>query len=312
MSTLKEFLAHIGKNGLARTNRFQVLIPLPDALQSKTNNQGQSKPSAFEGIEVIKKISSFFGGGNIQITRGLDLMCEQTELPGKNLTTTDIKYNGDFFKLPYSSVYGVQMFVFKVSRDMHEKNIIDEWMNLIYDPVTHEIEYMDNYTVTITINQLDENDNIVQAIQLKNAFPTMTNPIIVSNEETNSFAKLMTSFAYSKWTRVGEDESVNKGVGSLSQTPLGRILNPVLSNPAVQRSLEILERETGIDLEGEAVFIYNQIDEIVKNTTGESINKHVGILEGIKGTTRNNRRLTGSQQDELIEIIDNVINAMRT
>lgn len=313
MASLREFFAHVSKNGLAKTNRFQVLIPLPAALQELTHNTGQTKPSNIKGFEVVRKISSFFGGGNIQVTRGLDLMCEQTELPGKNLTSTDIKYNGDFQKMPYSVVYGVQMFIFKVSRDLHEKNIIDEWMNLIYDPVTHELNYHDNYVVNIVINQLDDNDNITHSVVLKDCYPTMSNPIQLSNEERDSFAKLMVSFAYKSWGREGEKESQTNGLaGALSQTPLGRILNPVLSNPAVQRSLEILERETGINLEGEALAIYNQVDEIVRNTTGDSLNKHLGILESIKGTTENNRRISNEQKSEVIEIIDNILNSMRT
>lgn len=312
MATVKEFQANIMKNGMARTNRFQVLIPLPPALQSKTNNTGQEKSSSFEGFEIVQKISSFFGGGNVETTRGLDLMVEQTDLPGKNLTTTDIKYNGDFHKLPYSTVYDAQQFVFRVSREMYERNIMDEWMNLIYDPQTHEIEYMDNYVSNIVINQLDEKDRVTYAIVLKDAFPVTCNPMTVSNEDNNQFHRLSVSFAYRKWAREGEAESKPGSlIDSLSETPFGPLLTPILSNPAVQRGLEVFERETGIDLDGEAVAVYNQVDQIVKNTTGSSINKSVTMIEGIRASTSINDRITTDQKDRVIGIIDDTLSGLR-
>lgn len=312
MSSVREFVSHVAKYGLARSNRFQILIPLPQALQQATNNTGQDKTSSFLGSEVIKKISSFFGGGNIQVTRGLDLMCEQTDLPGKNLATTDIKYNGDFYKIPYGAVYGVQNFVFKVSRDLHEKNIIDEWMSLIYDPRTHEIRYLDDFAVNLVINKLDEQDQVVYSVVLKDAFPVVCDPMILSNEENDAFVKLNVQFAFSGWAREGEGETVPQGVSSLSQTPLGRILSPVLSNPAVQKALEVVERETGFDLEGEAVNIYNQVDTIVKNTTGESLNKHIGLIESIRSATSGNDKLSIAQKEILLDKIDNIITTLRS
>jgi hypothetical protein len=312
MSSVREFISHVSKYGLARSNRFQVLIPLPQSLQPKTNNTGQDKTSSFLGSEVVQTISSFFGGGNIQVTRGLDLMCEQTDLPGKNIATTDIKYNGDFYKIPYGAVYGVQNFIFKVSRDLHEKNIIDEWMSLIYDPVTHEVRYMDDISVNLVINKLDEQDNVVYSVVLKDAFPVVCDPIIMSNEENDAFSKLNVQFAFSGWAREGESESKSQGVSSLSQTPLGRILSPITSSPAVQKALEVVDRETGIDLEGEAVNIYNQVDSIVRNTTGESINKHVGLIESIRAATSSNNKLSNNQKTILLDKIDNVITNLRS
>lgn len=312
MPNVQEQFAHVLKHGLARSNRFQVLIPLPRQLQQKANNTSQDKVSSFLNSDVIKLISSFATGGT-EVTRGLDMMTEMTELPGKNLTTTDIRYNGDFYKLPYGVVYEPQQFVFRASRDMHEKNIIDEWMNLIYNPNSHESSYADDFSVNITINQLDEQDNIVYSIVLHEAFPTLCSAMQLSNEETNNFHRLSVSFMYRRWGRVGESEETSTGlIDALSQTPLGPIVTPVLSNPAIQKGLEVFETNTGIDLEGEAVNIYNQVNSIVENTTGTSINKSISLIESIRAATDNNNNITNDQKAQVIEIIDDTLSQLRS
>jgi|AntRauTorckE6833_2_1112554.scaffolds.fasta_scaffold03616_8 hypothetical protein len=311
MATFQEHIAYLAKNGLARTNRFQVIIPLPQKLLDKTSNTKQDKTSSFFGSDVIQTISSFVGGGTAEISRGLDIMVESTDIPGKNLVTTEIKYNGDYYKLPYGVVYEAQSFTFNVSRNMYEKNIIDEWMNIIFDPIKHTIGYMDDYATTITINQMDEQDNIVYSIQLKDAFPTMCNPVTVSNEERDSFVKLTTNFMFKRWERVGEQGSDDPGVSSLTQTPLGPIVTPILSNPAVQGALTSLEDQTGLDLDGEAANIYNQVDNIVKGSTGTDSNKIASYVEQMKAQVSINGNITETQKGQLVNKFNDVVSKLR-
>lgn len=310
---LQEHISYLLKYGVARSNRFQVLIPLPNELLARINNTAQQKTSSWFGDDsVLSLINSFVGGSSGDVTRGLNLMIEQTEFPGKNLTTSNIKYNGDFYRQAYAVVYGMAPFTFKVTRDMHEKNIIDEWMNLIVDPRTHEVRYMDEYAVDITINQLDEQDNVVYSVLLKDAFPTMCNPMTASNEEQNVIHRLTTIFAFRRWERVGELENKTGHYSSLSQTIFGPILAPILSNPAVQKALDIFEQSTGIDLEGEAVNIYNQVEQIVRNTTGSSVNTTVGVLGEIKARTENNQKIEPIQKAKILDIINKAIGALKS
>ena len=305
--TIPQF-ASVMRHGLSRTNRFEVVIPLPTALGSPQSDN--------RGVELVRDVIKIYGSlrgfDTSNGTRSLNDMIEQTELPGKNLTTTDIRYNGDFYKLPYAVVYGAQQFTFRVSQDMYEKNIIDNWMNIVFNPNTHEVSYMDDYVTDITINQLDMQDNVTYSIVLKDAFPSMCNPLTVSNEEQNQFHRMAVQFMYRKWYRPDIDAEGPKGISSLSQSPLGPIVTPILSNPAVQRSLEILERETGIDLDGEAANVYNQVDEIVKQTTGTSINQSVSLIEGIKAATELNDKITNEQKAKLITIVDDVLSGLRS
>jgi len=311
-SQTQEYIAYLLKYGVARSNRFQVLIPLPNELQKRVANLQQQKTSSWFSGDIISNISSFVGGSSNEITRGLNLMIEQTEIPGKNLTTTDIKYNGDFYRQAYAIVYGMLPFTFRVSRDMYEKNLIDEWMNLIVNPRTHEVTYMDDYVVDVVVNQLDEQDNIVYSVVLKDCFPTMCNPLTSSNEEMNTTHKLMCMFSYRRWERIGELENKTGPYASLSQTVFGPLLAPILSNPAIQKAFDVFTQYTGVDLEGEAVNIYNQVENIIRSTTGNSVNTSIGALEAVKAQTEVNGRITEQEQAQIITIVNNAIQALRS
>lgn len=303
MAEYKESIRNILNNGLAKPNRFNVVIELPNIMQDKVSNVDDEKTNFFtEGVEIIKK----FIPGASNITRGLSYSVEQTELPGKSLTTTEVKYNGDFYKIPYGVIYGVHPFTFRVSRDSFEKNVIDDWMLNIYDSETHTVNYFNDYTSRIIIEQLDSNDRVVHSVVLIDAFPIISNAINLDQGENNTYERLMVQFAYRKWKPL---EKLEGGplAGSLSQTPLGPFVAPILSNPAVQRGLEVLEKNTGIDLEGEAVNIYNTVDEVVRNTTGNSINEGVRILNGVKVDTQNNNRISAQNQSDIIGVIDDIL-----
>lgn len=313
MASFKEHTANILQNGLARTNRFQVLIPTPmmrnEAAHESELTGPQPPISKLKSMfgEVVKVIRIFTGGGSAEYTRGLDLMCSQTELPGKTLNTSETKYNGDVHKIGQSIVYGNHQFTFHVSQDMYEKTIIDQWMNMVVDPETHEVSYLSEYAVNINIFQLDQNDKIVHGVALLDAFPVMMNPLTMTNSEHNNVHELMVQFAYRRWINLDLSAQAGNGMDSLLDTPLGPYLAPILSNPVVQRGLEYVKNSTGLDLQGEALNIYKQVDDVVKNTTGESINKSVGLMNGIKASLDVNDKITSTDAGKLFDYVEGAV-----
>lgn len=303
--TVHEHFASIIKNGVARSNRYQVLIPLPNFMNGNTKKkQEQSSTWTVYGVDVFKSLGKILGASSGELTRGLDLTCEQTEIPGKSFTTSDIKYNADFYRLPSSVVYGLQPFTFRSSRDMLEKDVIDTWMNGIVDIQTQAMMYYEDFTVDITINQLDINDNVVYSVVLKDAYPSYCNPITLSASETNMVSLMMVQFSYRKWYRVGKnEEGQQKGLGRISETPFGSILTPIMSNPVVSEAMSVM-KDKGINLEGDAMDIYNMADKIVKNTTGSSINKSTSLLTSMVGQVKLNKNITSAQSARLIQQIN--------
>lgn len=312
MASTKEFFGTILESGLARTNRFEVTIPIPSGSSGSADDGGGDFLSDLTGgtfnvSEAVGVVKDVIGASSPSATRSLGLMTESSSMPGKTMVTSEVRYNGDMQSIPYASTYGDLSFVFRVSGDMKEKVILDEWAKRIYDPVKHEIKYMDDYVTDITIDQLDVQDNIIYTVILKDAYPTLTNELPVSNEDTNQVHKLSVTFAYRRWITPDMSNNNTDGIGALSQTPLGPYVNDVLNNPAIEKGLEVLERKTGVDLEGEAVNIYNQVDEIVKGTTGESINKSVSMIGEIKAATEMNGKISDLQKSKVLDIIDDTI-----
>lgn len=303
MATIQEHIAYVRQNGLARTNRFQTLIPLPNVISNPSSPE--KKDPTFIS-EVVKYINVINKTSDIDRMRGLDLMCEQSEIPGKSLTTSDMRYNGDFIKQPNGIIYGIQPFTFHVGREMYEKNIIDEWMNKIIDVNKYEIAYYDDYTVDITINQLDTNGNVVYSVILEEAYPTVCNPLTLSNSEQNNTHRLMVQFTYRRFRRVGADD--DDGLADrISETPFGPILAPILSNPIVKQGLDILEQDYGIDLEGEALNMYNMIDQIVRNSTDQSIGKLLSSINAIRASIEVTDKISDFQKAGLLKMVNDLI-----
>ena len=323
-SAHEEHMNALLRYGIQRSNRYEVTIPLPKSLggtssssaSGRTSQSGQHSLFGYDTsidifgfkIDVLDSITSIVSNRAGDQVRGLSLMCEQTEIPGKSFSTTDVKYNGDYFRMPYSNVYGLHSFTFNVSQDGYEKAITDKWMDTVINIGTQEIGYYDDYTTDVTISLLDTQDHKSYSVRLIDAYPVFSNPITVNQSENNTVALLMVQFAYRKWEIVGSES--NSGLASsLSETPFGKYLTPILSNPVVKQATSVL-KQNGIDLEGDAVQYYNMADSIVKGTTGSSINKSTTLLNGMINQVQSDHKINANQTAKVISMLRNTIGTL--
>jgi hypothetical protein len=124
MATIKEFTAAVKSNGLARSNRYAVVMTVPMVFDSN----------------VTKKALMF---------------CDQVQLPGTNFSTTQNRTYGEFRETPYEKLYEHINMSFYVDKDMQVKQLFDEWQNNIYDPKTRNFNYYDKYVTDISIEVQD-------------------------------------------------------------------------------------------------------------------------------------------------------------
>lgn len=310
VSKTQDLFAFVNKNGLAKTNRFEVVIDLPEKIKRKMQDNNNTASSAFTNNELFKVIKKFIGTSRETII-GLNAMCEMVEFPGRTFATGETKYNGDMSKTAYGAIYMDMQTTFKVTRDMHEKNLFDEWSNLIIDEKTHHLSYKDEYVCPrFIINQLDTEDQVVHTIELVDAFPLSISPMESNQEAQNSLHKLTVSWSFSKYKNLNVEGPDVDDIFGLRQTPFGPMLEPFLSNPAVQKGLEVL-KDSGIDLEGEAVNIYNMVNDVVINISGESINKSVSLLNSIYADTLLNELISTANQTQLLDTIDQIIRRIK-
>lgn len=168
---LTRFLATIGSESFARTNRFEVLIPPPPGLRN------------FRYGELVS------------------LYVEQASIPLLNIATKQFKIFGPTYQRPVTSEYGGEgiSLTFHVDSSMVVRKFFEDWMHVVVDPNTFEVNYQSEYTTKILIRQLDEQDNITHEVELLEAFPRNMNLMELNNASTNQTHRLNILFAYRYW-----------------------------------------------------------------------------------------------------------------
>lgn len=180
MGNINSLVGDINRRGIARQNRFSFTIfPNQNLLST-----------------VLRDID----------IRSLTIRCESANMPGKGFASSEHKMHGPFRKKPYESIYEDVTATFRLSHDLHEKDIFYKWMELIQDTHTGNFGWQEDYISTIYIKQFDETNSSFNkekyGIKLYDAWPMNVSAIDYDMGSTNDYAKLSVTFAYHKWDRI--------------------------------------------------------------------------------------------------------------
>lgn len=173
--SLREFKSDVMTRGLARPTRFEVEIPLPTS------------------------ILNAFGGQR----RLISLYCDSATLPPTIIGVRPQRIYGPVYQRPFGVEYGGEGITlsFLLDQQMDIKALFDKWMQSIVDPQTYNVEYRDYYAVdNLKIIQLNEANQPVYTISLKDAFPRSIVPVELNYANQNQISKLLVNFAYRSWT----------------------------------------------------------------------------------------------------------------
>ena len=160
------------KGDLARTNRFDVEIPVP--------------------LTLIPYVKS---------ARNLTYRCETANLPGRTLATMEQKTYGPVEKYPYLSTYNDIDLTFIVDDDMQEKVLFDAWLNYINPTYNYNMRYKENYATTLTINQYGVSNDKTYTVSLFDAYPISINQLDL-DWNGDGHHKLTVTFAYTYWKNL--------------------------------------------------------------------------------------------------------------
>jgi len=209
------FLANVrAKDGLAKPSRFEVVLPIPTYIGSFVGNSIIEKILNFPNSvfnDVTDAIGSAFGRqgqkddqsktSSPSTSRYLALQCESAELPGRTLTTADVKIYGPTFKVPYQTQYGDISLTFLCTNDFFERKLFDRWMEAIHPSDTNNLRFpkgqATRYMTNIKIIQYDDFIKQIYAVELIDAFPIGVAPQALSWGE-DGFHRLQVQFAYQK------------------------------------------------------------------------------------------------------------------
>jgi hypothetical protein len=137
------------------------------------------------------------------VQNDLTFLCEAAELPGRGFMSTDIRYYGPNFKVPYQSVYEDLNLTFICRSEFLERSFFDNWLNFINPVMDFNFRYRKEYNSTVKIHQFSElSDDPVYTFVFDEAYPILVSPQPATWADDN-FHRLTVSFTYKRWYRTG-------------------------------------------------------------------------------------------------------------
>lgn len=171
MTTLNNFIQEIKSTGLAKNSKYMVTFVKPIVMSSGPSTD-------------IRRIALF---------------CDQTQLPGINISTSPNRTFGEVREAPYEKLYDPVNFSFYVDANLEVKYFFDQWMNGIQSTSTRAWSYYSEYTTTISILVYDEEEKEVYEVRLYEAFPKTLSSIQM-DYAGKEIIKAQVTMAYRYWT----------------------------------------------------------------------------------------------------------------
>lgn len=212
----QSFLANANaKEGFAKTNRFEVVLPIPPYINQFVGNSLLEKLINLPNTLVAEITQAFRGvssdpqslSDNATLSRYLALQCESAELPGKTLLTSDVKVYGPTYKVPYQMQYNDMTLNFICTNEFYERKLFEKWLESIMPSDTNNLRYpkgeKSRYLTNIKIVQYDEFIRQIYAVELIDAFPTGISPAPLAWSD-DGFHRLGVQFAYQRYKVIYE------------------------------------------------------------------------------------------------------------
>ena len=144
--------------------------PSIERIFSSVVNNGHLSPARYEVQVTCPSLNHPLMkvlGVDVNINERLSVSCESVSMPGRSVSSQPNKIYGPVREMPYEKLYSGDLDLeFRVGKDMFERLYFEKWMDLVTFQGNHHMNYMDNYAGTVTIAQLDHDDNIIYQIEL--------------------------------------------------------------------------------------------------------------------------------------------------
>jgi len=143
------------------------------------------------------------------VIQGLSYRCVQAVLPGQAIRTTEANMHGLGVreKMPFAAAYTDAPLTFYADSKGDATHVFwKTWMEYVATSVgnvnvrtAYTIEYKDNFSSTIQVNEYDADGRVIQKHYLFEAFPIALNDAPVSWMEQNSLLTYTVTIAYTNW-----------------------------------------------------------------------------------------------------------------
>jgi len=153
--------------------------------------------------------------------RSMNMLCQSTALPGRQILTHDRQTNPQIEKIAYGFGVAAITMSFKMLNDYGIKKYFDNWQNQMFDQENLQIKYASNYRRSIKIWQLKKGpswslfnagsllnakmvteDEKIYGVELLKAFPTTVTDIEFADGNNDQFIQFSATFDYSNWKPI--------------------------------------------------------------------------------------------------------------
>lgn len=191
--SLPTFLSQINDlGGPARGGRFAVRINPTTAAGSE---------NLLNKLEYSDKIGAMI------------YVCDTAEFPGRGFSVSEVRYYGAKQVMPHNSDYAPITLSFICRNQSLERQLFDDWMDIINPVSSFHFNYPDEYYCNIDVFQYSEygkpqapnspfppSPKLSYAWTMYKAWPTLVNPQPATWGD-NDILKLQVTFAYKYWDR---------------------------------------------------------------------------------------------------------------
>lgn len=173
----------------------------PNKFLSELNgSRGPAKNSLYDVRIFPPEI--FTALGYRKYIEPLSMLCESAEMPGKALTTENVKIYGPGYNVPYLTTYQNIALTFLCTNAHTERLLFDLWMNSIISPTTNNVRFQkgtnSKYLTNIEVTQYDSQEKPIYKAKLIDSFPTSIAPQQLAWSD-DGFQRLTVSFLYQKY-----------------------------------------------------------------------------------------------------------------
>lgn len=166
MAGVQDFLSQL-QGGGARPNRFEVVVNFP----------------AFAaGADEIRKTS---------------FLATATQIPGSTLGTIEQNFRGRPLKMAGDRTFEEWEVTFLNDTDFSLHDAFERWHNGINTYNSNLSTSPDEYYSTVSVYQLDGQDNRIKEFNLLLAWPSNIGPIELAQDSNNAIETFSTTFQYS-------------------------------------------------------------------------------------------------------------------
>lgn len=226
---LNEFIGLLrSDDGYARNNRYEVILIPPTGARS-TNGQPTNA--------MASEMSKLLGDGTV---RKASLRCQSIDMPGRTIDTApDTNIYGPVREIAQGYTYAELTAVFQLSSDLKERRVFETWQRLAFDPQSWSMGYYDDYTGSIQIYQLDEQNNRRYGIELIECFPKTVGALGYAAPVGGALQTVTINFSFRYWKNLTDEASLPRSLTDRIANIIGNTAERQLLSriPAVSRFL---------------------------------------------------------------------------